>query len=154
MGASAWSYVAPWQGNVEETFSALQEKVLAEYFSSYPEEDRPAALAELWSGDEDDEQTLAGFMATQGTHTILDIRLFVTDQAAAEDAWTNSIMECVPATEVAEVFGHSKPSVAEFNGLAESSALFKDYKRGSGRCLVLYRQGFPEAVAFWGCSGD
>ncbi|GAA2010420.1 hypothetical protein GCM10009839_00390 [Catenulispora yoronensis] len=91
--------MAPWHGSVEETFAALQNQVFAEFFSSWPEADRPADIAELWSGDEKDEDSWAGFMG-------------------------------------------------------EHSPLYDDDGRWTGRCVVLHGDAAPEAVAFWGHSGD
>jgi hypothetical protein len=77
VGASSWRYVQPWTGSVEGTFATVQAREFTRVFSTWPEEQRPADIAELWSGDEFDEQTWAGFMCAQGTHIILDVYEFV-----------------------------------------------------------------------------
>jgi hypothetical protein len=154
VGASDWRYIEPWHGGVEETMAVLQKRVFAEYFSTWPEHGRPADIAELWSGDEYDEDTWAGFMNAEGTHTILDIRAFVPDETGELPAGT--VMRPVPVPEIIEAFGHDKPTRAEFEELSDAaySPLLEEIGGWMGRCVVLFRGGVPESVAFWGCSGD
>ncbi|GAA1993886.1 hypothetical protein [Catenulispora subtropica] len=152
MGASGWSYVTPWRGSIEETMAALQSEVFAEYFSTWPQDRRPADIAELWSGDERDEDTWAGFMGAQGTHTILDVRGLVPPDTRVD--YLFNTMRPVPVAEIIETFGHDKPTRAEYEQLGDASPLLDDDGSWTGRCLVLYQNGLPEAVAFWGSSGD
>jgi hypothetical protein len=154
VGASSWSYVEPWAGSAEGTFAALQAKEFVRIFSTWPEEHRPADIAELWSGDELDEQTWAGFMCAQGTHTILDIQEFIPTEVDFDSLPEGATMRLVPIVEVVEAFGHGRPSRAEFERLSRRSSLFEDDGRGTGRCVVLHEGGIPTAVAFWGHSGD
>jgi hypothetical protein len=136
--------------------AALQKKAFASYFSGWPEAGRPADIAELWSGDEDDEETWAGFMCAQGTHTVVDIQVLVPAETRIDDLPAASTMRPVPVSEVVEAFGHVQPTRAEFERLADTtrSPLLDDDGRWTGRCLVLYQDGVPESVAFWGSSGD
>lgn len=154
MGASSWSCVEPWSGSVEATFAAAQAREFVRVFGGLPAQDRPADLAELWSGDEFDETTWAGFMCAQGTHSILDIYEFVPAAVDFDSLPEGLTMRQAPAVEVAEAFGHGRPSRAEFERLPLRSPLFGDDGRGTGRCVVLYEAGAPSAVAFWGHSGD
>jgi hypothetical protein len=154
MGASGWNYVEPWAGGVEETFEALRAREFAGLFGELPEDLRPADIAELWSGDEFDEDTWLGFMCAQGTHTIVDIRSFVGADVDLDALPEGSTMRQVPAAEVLEVFGHGRPGRDEFERLTRHSPLFGDDGRGTGRCAVLYEGRDPVAVAFWGRSGD
>ncbi|WP_344661244.1 hypothetical protein [Catenulispora subtropica] len=156
MGASGWDYIAPWRGSIEETMSSLQTEVFAKYFSTRPEELRPADIAELWSGNEFDEDTWAGFMATQGTHSILDIRHLVPAETRIDEL-TGNTMRPVSTAETIAAFGHDMPTRAEYERLADTtySPIFdEDDGRWAGRCLILYKDGVPESVAFWGVSGD
>lgn len=154
MGASSWNYIEAWADSVEGTFTALRAREFARVFSGFPAEDRPADLAELWSGDDLDETTWAGFMRTQGTHTIVDIQDLVPSESGLDAPPARSTMRHVPVAEVVTVFGHRRPGRAEFERLPEDSPLFQDDGRATGRCLTLYDAGAPTAVAFWGCSGD
>lgn len=136
--------------------AVVQKRVFTAYFSGWPEESRPGDIAELWSGDEDDEGTWAGFMATQGTHSIVDIQVLVAAETRIDELPPASTMRPVPAAEIVEVLGHDKPTRAEFERLSDTthSPLLEDDGRWTGRCLVLYEDGVPGSVAFWGCSGD
>jgi hypothetical protein len=156
MGASDWQYIEPWRGGIEETMAALQAKVFEEYFSHEPEDARPADIAELWSGDPEDEGTWAGFMGTTGTHSILDIQVLVPAETRIEDLPPVSTMRPVSAAETIEAFGFDKPTRADFERLSDTgrSSLPEDDGRWTGRCLVLFKDGAPESVAFWGWSGD
>ncbi|ACU70529.1 hypothetical protein Caci_1608 [Catenulispora acidiphila DSM 44928] len=62
----------------------------------------------------------------------------------------------VSEAEIVAAFGHDKPTRAEFERLSDAtySPLLEDDGRGRGRCLVLFQGGVPEAVVFWGHSGD
>ena len=164
MGASGWDYRAPYAGSVEATLIAVQEEVLisGEYIWRWDDIDpedldedegvpRPSSLAELAAAKEIEE------FWDEGTHTILDI-----DRVVAADDNDNQVGAIVPLSpaELHQVFGTEQPSAADFDrgyksglvGQLDLSNLLGE--RWSGRSLVIYKDGSPAEVFFWGFSGD
>lgn len=161
MGASGWDYRVPYAGSVETAFLAVQERVLAsgdflwpwEEFD--PDEDevvaRPTSMAELNAAKEEETFWEAG------THTILDVDRVVTGDV-------DQIGGIRPLTEDELVtwFGSVEPSAADFERVpmylqrGPETATLSDLTvtRWTGRSVVLYRDGEPDEVVFWGFSGD
>jgi hypothetical protein len=159
VGASGWDYRAPYAGSVGETLIAVQELVLATGDYIWPWED-------LDSGDPDDESvprpsSLAGLSAAkeieefwgEGTHTILDMDRVITSGNDEPGA----IRPLSPA-ELNKVFGSRQPSAADFDRVYQPGpgGPLGDmmYERWSGRSMVIYSDGAPAEVYFWGFSGD
>jgi len=53
------------------------------------------------------------------------------------------------ASAIREAFGSDRPTRADFDGVDVEYA-----PRWSGHCTVLYMDGIPDEIAFWGLSGD
>ena len=161
MGASGWDYLAPYAGSVEATLIAVQEQVLmsGDYIWPWDEIDpddyldevevvpRPSSLAELAAAKE-----IAEFW-DEGTHTILDIdRVY-----AAGDDPDGAIFPLTPA-ELNRVFGTSsrpQPTSTACTSRGPGGPLGGlTGGRWSGRSMVIYKDGTPAEVCFWGFSGD
>jgi hypothetical protein len=159
MGASGWHNRGPYVGSVEGSFLAVQELVLASGDFLWPWDDfdpdeavsRPTSVAELNAAKNTEEFWEAG------THTILDVDRVVTGD-------TDEIGGIRPLTEdeLTEWFGTVEPSAAEFERIPmwiqqmDETGTLSDLTetRWTGRSLVLYRDGEPDEVVFWGFSGD
>lgn len=150
MGASGWDYVTEYEGSVEASLSALQERVFAQEFGEmddYPD------LAALWADHE--------FMGTQGTHTILDV-VRVAPGPEEEDGAVRPLA----ADRLLHHFGTDRPTVAQYEGAlarAERAMSHEEYTeslpgeadlRWSGLYVLLYTDGQPTHIGFHGSSGD
>jgi hypothetical protein len=173
VGASGWDYRAPYAGSVAATLIAVQEQVLLgdEYIwpweSFDPEEvdevPRPSSLADLNAAKQIE------MFWEEGTHSILDMDRVIDagagagagadddDAGADDDAEFGAIRPLSPA-ELSEVFGSPQPSAADFERVYQpgpSGPLGELMaERWTGRSLVIYKDGTPAEVHFWGFSGD
>ncbi|MEU4671612.1 hypothetical protein AB0F91_27450 [Amycolatopsis sp. NPDC023774] len=155
MGASDWHYRAPYVGSVKATHRFVQAQLLStgdylwpwesfdpEYVAPVP---RPRSLPDLEAAKDSENFWDAG------THTILD-----THQISEADS-VGTIRPLNP-TELTEVFGTHQPSAADFDRVFRPgpSGPLADLmgERWTGRSLVLYHNGSPSEVFFWGFSGD
>lgn len=160
MGASGWSYVTPYRGDVAESLRELRERVFrdkAYYWWDDFEEDepRPAAIAGIWASEE---------MKQSGTHSILDVdRVVGTTEAPGGGNWRTDLGTVRPlaADAIVRHFGTAKPSRAQFEALADNPEApgFAEFigevtMSWTGRYVLLYDNGQPTEVGFWGYSGD
>ncbi|MFF3859015.1 hypothetical protein [Streptomyces sp. NPDC002209] len=150
MGASGWDYVTEYEGSVEASLAALQARVFAQEFGEmgdYPD------LSALWADHE--------FMGTQGTHTILDV-VRVVPGPKEEDG---TVRPLGPGR-LLHHFGTDRPTVAQYEealARAERAMSHQEYTqsllgeadlRWSGLYVLLFTDGQPTHVAFYGSSGD
>jgi hypothetical protein len=143
MGASGWDYVTEYKGDLAASLAALHASVFAS--ETYFKEELadcglpvPATLEELWT------EPYWEFMGENGTHTILDI---------------SSMEQISPLRpgETAQTFGTDRPTRADWDRVAPphgGGVWHLVGERWTGRCVLLYRDGEPTEVAFWGASGD
>jgi hypothetical protein len=160
VGASGWDYRAPYAGSVEATLIAVQEQILVSGDYLWPWEDidpeyldedevvpRPSSLAALNAAKEIEEFWEAG------THTILDTSRITT----ADDDRFGAISP-LSSTELNQVFGTPQPSASDFARVYQpgpAGPLGNLAGEGwSGRSMVIYKNGTPDEVYFWGYSGD
>jgi hypothetical protein len=141
MGGSDWSYVVAYGPDLNEVLQALRERVFRdEDYYWYDDDERPASIEELWHIE----------FASDGTHSILDVGRVV-------DADGEDVLGAIRPLSTAERqrwFGTDTPTRADFDRASEDVEFTADPPRWSGRCVVLYRDGNPGEIAFWGCSGD
>jgi hypothetical protein len=160
VGASGWDYRAPYAGSVEATLIAVQEQLLVSGDYLWPWEHldpaylgeggtvaRPSSLASLNAAKEFEEFWEAG------THTILD-----THRVGPADDDGFGAISPLSATELDQVFGTRQPSAADFDRVYQPGPAgpLGDLmgERWSGRSMVIYQNGTPDEVYFWGYSGD
>lgn len=159
MGASGWDYRVPYVGSVEKTFIAVQEQILADGGYIWPWEDidpdfvdgeplpRPSSLEALRVAKVLEEYW------EEGTHTLLDI-----DRVISGEGDEFGAVRLLVADELSRLFGTEQPTAADFDRVYRSSSegplldLLGD--RWSGRSMVIYDNGSPAEVFFWGSSGD
>ena len=143
MGASGWDYVADYKGDLGSTLNGLHAELFnggVTWFRGELERwglPQPATLDDLWS------EPYYEFMGTNGTHSILDI-------VSMED------IKPLTPREVVKAFGTELPTRDDWERVAGKHAVgVADYlgDRWTGRCVTLYQDGAPTAVAFWGFSG-
>lgn len=153
MGASGWEYVVPYQRDLGAALTALRHQVFeqSDYLKpDYAEEfgvPDPDSVADL------DQEPYWEFMGTCGTHSILDVR---TVNPAESDPEEFGTITPLSESEYVELFGVARPGRAEYTPLANSERLH-DYITGgrwTGRAAVLWDNGTPAEIVFWGYSGD
>src|SRR5689334_4075171 len=142
MGASGWDYLVPYQA-ADQAFAALQRKVLAERDFLDPGYEL-TSLADLAEAKEDEEFWEAG------THSILDMDT-VTGTEVPDRV---GLIRALTTAEVRALFGTDTPTRADFQRQGDGHGPMPDFPRWSGRYTVLYRDGQPHELAFWGYSGD
>jgi len=144
MGASGWDYVTTYRGDLASSLAALHVGLFDGGESYFREEldewglPQPATLEELWSED------YGEFMGENGTHSILDIP-------------TMDGITPLSTKEVTQAFGTDRPTHTDWDRVAGKSADGVWHlvgERWTGRCVLLFKDGLPDEVAFWGASGD
>jgi len=159
VGASRWSYVTSYTGDVAESLRELQEKVLRDgdycwwdEFGEYTP--RPGSLEVLWASDG---------RWDSGTHSILDMDRVVasTDPPDWRDVAAYGAIRPLAEDSAARIFGTSRPSRAQFEAAAKDHASPRHVElaaevtmRWSGLYVLLYEGGRATEVGFWGSSGD
>jgi hypothetical protein len=159
MGASGWSYVTPYRGDVSAALRELRERVFRDreyYWWDDFEEDgpHPGSIDELLSH---------GSVAESGTHSILDVNKVVAttdlpDWHRTEDYGT---VRPLAPDRILHHFGTDRPSRSRFETLSKDQQApgFIDFidevkMRGTGLYVLLYDGDTPTEVGFWGFSGD
>ena len=160
MGASDWSYVTTYRGDVETSLRELQQRVFRDgeyywFWDHYPGDHpipRPAAIDGIWETET---------MRELGTHSILDVDqvLTTTDPPARFDRNEYSTVRPLAAARVLHHFGTDQPTRAQFEALASpdsgNSDFWKELKlRSAGLYVLLYEEGAVASIGFWGYSGD
>ena len=141
MGASGWGYLEGFRGDIASTLAALQSRV----FEGSEYHEQCDTLEELWADEE--------FMSATGTHSILDIyRLVAPDTPRIPFRYYNNMRPLTEA-ELMAAFQCPRPTLRTFRE-AEDAGDLPDDGRWNGCCVVIYKDGQPDQVAFWGSSGD
>jgi hypothetical protein len=150
----------PYGGDVAVSLRELREQVFRDknyYWWDDFEEDapRPATIEGIWDVEE---------MQHSGTHSILDVdRVVDTTAAPSWDNWQEDLRTVRPlgGDLVQHYFGTGQPSRAQFEELAGtrdavvSRRFWDEVKmRGTGLYVLLYAEGAPAEIGFWGFSGD
>jgi hypothetical protein len=155
MGASEWEYVVPYQPDLGAALDALRRQVFAsgEYV-------KPGSYGDVFDlpeprsvDDLTEQEQYWEFMGTSGTHSIIDVLNVVPADFTGEEFAT---IRPLSDAECAELFGTTQPSRADYTSLAGSQRLHEYVTGGrwTGRAAVLWAEGTPADIAFWGYSGD
>jgi hypothetical protein len=93
------------------------------------------------------------FMGTSGTHSIIDVASVIPADFAGEEFGTIRLLS---DGEYVELFGVAQPGRADYAPLVNSERLHEYVTGGrwTGRAAVLWADGAPAEIAFWGYSGD
>lgn len=146
MGASGWDYVVPYQADITRALLDLQRQVFddGEYWKGYGEKWATSSLEELVALKETES-----FWA-EGTHSILDIDRIIDPGALDEPGAIGAL----PGDEARDLLGSDRPSRQDYDRVLDDLLMDLDVPRWSGRYVILYEDGQPAEIAFWGCSGD
>jgi hypothetical protein len=164
LGASGWDYRVPFAGTVEASLTAIQEQVLASGDFMWPfgnddpfyaDDDvdgdvlsKPMSVAALARAKENEE------FWDEGTHTVLDVERVW--KPGDEDDF--AAIRPLSAFELVEAFGTEKPTGADLERVFEpgGGGVLGDMlgQKWSGRSALIFGDGVPVEVLFWGLSGD
>ena len=153
MGASGWSYFAPYQADVEKALQQLREKVFQEnkYYIGdiYYDKDRqprylenglpyekPATIDELLERSSE-----------EGTHSILDI-----EHVSATPAFGTA--SPLSEREILDLFGIEKPDHDTILQKKGSPGLYELLEPWEAAYVLVYKNGQPDEIFFFGVSGD
>ncbi|MEU6812459.1 hypothetical protein ABZ920_26480 [Streptomyces sp. NPDC046831] len=140
MGGNAWRDTRPYQRDLEAAFRQAQEEELAR--DNHGFEGR--SLEELWRDPDWQEYILTG-----GTGTVLDFPCMIE----GTDTDNGPFMRLLTDDEVRAWAPHGRPTYAEWDAALHSERLgFPG--RAEGNCTVLYRDGRPVQIAYWGVTAD
>lgn len=158
MGASGWSYVTRYSGDVGAALRELQERVFLDgdysWWDEFGEyEPRPGSVEEIWDSKQ-------GWVS--GTHSILDIDRGADTTGQPEPGGDDHRkVRPLAADAVMSLFGTARPSPAQFKAIAldyahpSHGALMAQVEvRWTGLYVLLYDEDTPTQIGFWGFSGD
>lgn len=150
MGASGWEYVVPYQREMAAALADLRRRVFADGSYVSPAElglPVPATLDELVS------EPHWEFMGTCGTHSIIDV---LSAAPADDEAQEYATIKALTDREYLELWGSPQPTRDDFARVSYSEQLdeYVNGGRNTGRAAVLWADGSPSEIAFWGYSGD
>lgn len=139
MGASDWHYVVGYRDTIGDAFAELQRKVLSE--GDYYKEFTFETFSDLEAARYDED------FWDVGTHSILDMMKVIEARERDETAAVRVLRD----DEVVALFGTDRPTAADFERFLSTEWYVN---RWEGRTTVLYDDGKPARLAFWGISGD
>jgi hypothetical protein len=140
MGGDAWSHTGPYQADLRAAFRQAQTEELAKDHHGF----EGRSIEELWRDPEWHE-----YIYTGGTGTVLDFSLMVE----AADGDSGPFMRPLTDREIHAWIPHGRPTFEEWDEALDADRLaFPD--RAQGNCTVLYREGRPAQVGYWGVTAD
>lgn len=147
MGRSGWDYVVEYGGDPAAALEQLRTSTLAagDYFWDETSDEyigpRPGSLAELDAlrGSEEFWEI--------GTHSVLDVDRLIGSREPDRDGTVRPLTD----EEAVRYFGTATPTREQFEA---AGAPMPDVEGWSGFCQVLYADGRPTEIAFWGATGD
>ncbi|MFD3591075.1 hypothetical protein [Streptomyces sp. NPDC058683] len=140
MGGNGWRHTGPYQRDLEAAFRQAQEDELVR--DNHGFEGR--SVEELWRSPQWQE-----YIFTGGTGSVLDFPLMIE----AEDTDDGPFMRPLTDGEVRAWAPHGRPTYEEWDAALDSERL--DFPgRAQGNCVVLYRDGSPAEIGYWGVTAD
>ncbi|MET8585371.1 hypothetical protein ABZX39_31485 [Streptomyces collinus] len=141
MGGDCWTHTGPYQRDLEAAFRRAQEHELAEDDHGFG---AGRTIDELWL-----DPAWQEYIFTGGTATVLDFPLMI-DAADPDDG---PYMRPLTEEEILAFAPHGRPTHAEWDEALDTDRL--DFPgRAQGRCTVLYTDGEPTHIGYWGCTAD
>lgn len=143
MGGDSWWQTGPYESDLAVAFRRAQEAELASDDRGFP----GRTIAELWRSED-----WAEYILTGGTATVLD-QIRTVDPTEPEDG---PYMRPITEAEVRAWCPHGRPTRAEWVAALRADAYLDDLfpNRGLGRCTVLYEDGAPAEIGYWGVTAD
>ncbi|GGR08605.1 hypothetical protein [Kitasatospora griseola] len=138
MGGNEWTMTGPYQEDLAAAFRQAQDLELVRDDRGFP----GLGIVELWQ-----DEAWQEYIATGGTGTVLDF----CELAVIEDE-VPFVMRPLSQGEILAWAPDGRPTREQWD--AAKRRLLDPIGRGQGRCTVLYRDGRPAAVGYWGCTAD
>ncbi|MEV7123867.1 hypothetical protein [Kitasatospora griseola] len=138
MGGNEWTMTGPYQEDLASAFRQAQDLELAQDDRGFP----GLGIVELWR-----DEAWQEYIATGGTGAVLDF----CELAVIEDE-VPFVMRPLSRGEVLAWAPGGRPTREQWD--AAKRRLLDPIGRGEGRCTVLYRDGRPAEVGYWGCTAD
>jgi hypothetical protein len=145
VGSSEWTATGPYQEDLGAAFRQAQELEL-ELELELAEDDHGfpgRGIVDLWEDEGWQEYILTG-----GTCTVLDFYALI--EAAAGDQL--AMMRPLTEEEIRSWAPDGRPTREQWN--TSIRRLLNPVGRGIGQCTVLYQDGEPAEIAYWGCTAD
>ena len=139
MGASAWNETGPLHADFSVALRLAQEAELRK--GDYDAD----SLDEMWT----DEGWIEVF-ETEGTGTVLDLREVIGEDE--QDRFAT--LRPMSALKFRSLLGVRFPTYADFLDGYLDERLPQPDSRASARCAVLYRNGEPSEIMYWGLTAD
>ncbi|MEU4037172.1 hypothetical protein [Streptomyces collinus] len=141
MGGNSWTSTGPYQRDLEAAFRRAQAEELADDDHGFGE---GRTIEELWR-----DPAWQEYIFTGGTGTVLDFPLMID----ARDPDDGPFMRPLTEEEVRAFAPDGRPTYADWDEALDSERL--DFPgRAQGRCTVLYTDGEPTQIAYWGVTAD
>jgi hypothetical protein len=141
MSGDCWWSTGSYEPDFEAAFLLAQEAELAR--GRYGDEG--SSIADLW-----DDPGWREFIEVSGTGSVLDFPRLGPDP---EDPDPLGTMQLLTDDEVKAWWASGRPTYAEWIDALVSGQL--EYPgRACGRCTVLYRNGEPVEIGYWGVTAD
>jgi len=139
VGGNLWSETGPYQEDLSAAFRQAQQHELARDDRGFP----GRSIVELW-----EDPAWQEYIATGGTCTVLDFYALIDAHARDDFAMLRPLTQ----DEVRGWAPDGRPTHAQWR--AALGELLDPVGRGTGRCTVLYRDGLPAEIGYWGCTAD
>ncbi|MFF8508236.1 hypothetical protein ACF064_09130 [Streptomyces sp. NPDC015492] len=140
MGGNAWTQTGPYQPDPAAAFRQAQEASLAANDHGFG----GRAIEELWQDPDWNE-----YVYTVGTASVLDF----PRTTEATDRGDHPYMRPLTDAEVRTWSPTARPTEEEWTRALDTGALpYPD--RAQGNCTVLYTNGTPTNIAYWGVTAD
>jgi len=144
----------PYQQDLGAALDALRRQVFAsgeyvkpDYYGDVFGVPEPTSLEDL------EQERYGEFMGLSGTHSIIDVYTVVPVDYHGEEFGT---VRPLSEDECTLLFGVAQPTRADYTWVSGSDP-FYDYATGgrwTARAVILWADGTPSEIAFWGYSGD
>jgi len=153
MGASSWEYVVPYQEDLGAALAALRRQVFEQGDYVKPSDGwdlpDPGSLEDLM------RERYWEFMGNCGTHSIIDVFKIAPADFDPDDYGDEfGTIRPLSEAEYVQLFGVARPGRAEYTPLAGKLDRHLSGERWTGRAAVLWSDGTPAEIVFWGFSGD
>ncbi|MGV9902219.1 hypothetical protein ACWDU8_06950 [Streptomyces sp. NPDC003388] len=140
MGGDGWTHTGPYQQDLAVAFRRAQEAELAEDDHGFP----GRTVDELWR-----DPAWHEYVFTGGTGTVLD----QPELIGATDPDDGPFMRPLTDEEVRAWAPDGRPTRADWEAALRSDRL-EFPGRAQGRCTVLYEDGEPRRIGYWGVTAD
>jgi hypothetical protein len=141
MGGDGWSATGPYQQDLAAAFRQEQDRELAENDHGFA----GRTIDELWRDPAWNE-----YIFTGGTGSVLDFFEFTAGEGVQNEGGR---MRLLTDGEARDFAPGGKPTRAEWEDGLRNGWL-SHLERAEGNCVVLYRDGQPAEIGYWGVTAD